>query len=271
LYKDKEELEALQLGAVQMLAPSLAKFAPLGAKEFEVFDFPCIFPQLYRPAQSHAGPAWQTTARQSWIPRASPGWPIGTTASRFVSSNKPIKSGGRLQGARNCGFSPPRCWMRRCARSGAIPQVHGLSPRSYQALANRRCGRHRESTVQHVHAENARGAEVRRCVTNHGYLGYAVVVNKKFWEGLPADIRGALSKAMTESTKVANDVALQDNKDALEKVRASGKTTIYNPSMAERFLLKKALIPVHKQMASRIGDETIQAIYKETSFDPSKL
>ena len=44
LYKDKEELEALQLGAVQMLAPSLAKFGPLGAKEFEVYDFPCLFP-----------------------------------------------------------------------------------------------------------------------------------------------------------------------------------------------------------------------------------
>ena len=44
LYKDKEELEALQLGAVHMLAPSLAKFGPLGAKEFEVFDFPCLFP-----------------------------------------------------------------------------------------------------------------------------------------------------------------------------------------------------------------------------------
>jgi C4-dicarboxylate-binding protein DctP len=43
LYKDKEELEALQLGAVQMLAPSLAKFGPLGVKEFEVFDLPYIF------------------------------------------------------------------------------------------------------------------------------------------------------------------------------------------------------------------------------------
>src|SRR5947208_10968771 len=44
LYKDKEEVEALQLGAVQMLAPSLAKFGPLGAREFEVFDIPYILP-----------------------------------------------------------------------------------------------------------------------------------------------------------------------------------------------------------------------------------
>jgi len=108
-------------------------------------------------------------------------------------------------------------------------------------------------------------------VTNHGYLGYAVVVNKKFWDGLPADIRVALTKAIAESTKVADDVAFQDNQDALAKVAASGKTTIYKPTLAERFLLKKAMMPVHKQMASRIGDETMQAIYKETNFDPSKL
>ena len=43
LYKDKEEMEALQLGSVQMLAPSLAKFGPLGVKEFEVFDLPFLF------------------------------------------------------------------------------------------------------------------------------------------------------------------------------------------------------------------------------------
>src|SRR4051795_285080 len=44
LYKDGEELEALQLGSVQILAPSLAKFGPLGVKEYEVFDLPYIFP-----------------------------------------------------------------------------------------------------------------------------------------------------------------------------------------------------------------------------------
>jgi C4-dicarboxylate-binding protein DctP len=43
LYKDKEELEALQLGAVQMLAPSTAKFGPLGFTEFDALDLPFIF------------------------------------------------------------------------------------------------------------------------------------------------------------------------------------------------------------------------------------
>lgn len=58
LYKDKEEMEALQLGAVQMLAPSLAKFGPLGVKEFEMFDLPYIFDgydQLHKITQGPVG------------------------------------------------------------------------------------------------------------------------------------------------------------------------------------------------------------------------
>src|SRR2546430_15245132 len=43
LFKDGEEMEALQLGSVQMLAPSVSKFVPLGVREFEVYDLPYIF------------------------------------------------------------------------------------------------------------------------------------------------------------------------------------------------------------------------------------
>ena len=81
LYKDKEEIEALQLGAVQMLAPSLAKFGPLGVKEFEVFDLPYLFDNYGELHRVTEGPIGQTCSR-SWKPRASRAWPTGTTASR---------------------------------------------------------------------------------------------------------------------------------------------------------------------------------------------
>ena len=56
LYKDKEELEALQLGSVQMLAPSNSKFGPLGIREFEVFDLPYILPDLKTLRKVTEGP-----------------------------------------------------------------------------------------------------------------------------------------------------------------------------------------------------------------------
>jgi C4-dicarboxylate-binding protein DctP len=108
-------------------------------------------------------------------------------------------------------------------------------------------------------------------LTDHGYLGYAVIVNKKFWDGLPTDVHGQLEQAMKEATDYANKIAKEENDSALEKVRQSGKTQIYKPTPAERLVLKKAMAKVHKEMESRIGKETIEAVYKETGFDPNKL
>ena len=56
LYKDKEELEALQLGSVQLLAPSISKFGPLGIKEFDVFDLPFLMSDDTRARQMMASP-----------------------------------------------------------------------------------------------------------------------------------------------------------------------------------------------------------------------
>jgi C4-dicarboxylate-binding protein DctP len=108
-------------------------------------------------------------------------------------------------------------------------------------------------------------------VSDHGYLGYAVITNKKFWDGLPADVRGQLEKAMEEATVYANKIAKEENDASLEKVKASGKTQVYVPTPAERLALKKAMVKVHKEMESRIGKEVIEEVYKETGFDPGKL
>jgi C4-dicarboxylate-binding protein DctP len=108
-------------------------------------------------------------------------------------------------------------------------------------------------------------------ITNHGYLGYAVIVNKKFWDGLPADIRGQLEQAMKDATVFANDIAKKENEAAIEAVRKSGKSEVSVPTPEEKLALKKALIKVHKDYEDRIGKDLIQSIYKETGFDPAKL
>ncbi len=76
---------------------------------------------------------------------------------------------------------------------------------------------------------------------------------------------------MKEATALANKVAQKDNDDALEGVKKAGKTTVYTPTKDERMALKKALVPVHAKMADRVGKDLLEAIYKETGFDPKKL
>jgi C4-dicarboxylate-binding protein DctP len=103
-------------------------------------------------------------------------------------------------------------------------------------------------------------------LSNHGHLAYAVIVNKKFWDGLPADIRTTLEGAMRDSTTYANAIASTENKTALEKIKASGKSTVYTPTADELTEWKKALMPVHKEMESRVGKDTVLAAYKSAGF-----
>jgi C4-dicarboxylate-binding protein DctP len=110
--------------------------------------------------------------------------------------------------------------------------------------------------------------EVQKYVatTDHGYLGYAVIVNKKFWEGLPADIRTALDSAMADATKYANDIAKQKNDEDLAAVKASGKSQILELTPAERAAWKAALVKVHDEMIDRVGKDLIAEVYTATGF-----
>ena len=109
--------------------------------------------------------------------------------------------------------------------------------------------------------------EVQKHVTvsNHGYLGYAVIVNKKFWDGLPPDIRGQLEKAMREATTFEKAIAQRDNDQALDAIKKSGKTQIYTLTVQEQAEWRRALAPVQKAMEGRIGKDLISAINKESA------
>jgi C4-dicarboxylate-binding protein DctP len=267
LYKDKEEMEALQLGAVQMLAPSLSKFAPLGVKEFEAFDLPFIFDDFNELHKVTQGPIGKNLLAKLDAKGIS-GLAFWDNGFKSFSANKPLRKPEDFKGLK-MRIQSSKVLEAEMRTLGALPQVMAFSE-VYQALDTGVVDG-TENPHSNLYTQKMYEVQKHMTVSNHGYLGYAVVVNKKFWDGLPADIRGQLNQAMAESTKVANDFAFKDNEDALAKVKASGKTEVYTPTPAERMALKKALVPVHKQMESRIGAEIIQDIYKATGFVADKL
>jgi C4-dicarboxylate-binding protein DctP len=99
--------------------------------------------------------------------------------------------------------------------------------------------------------------------TYHGYLGYAVIVNTKFWSGLPPDIRAALESAMKDATAFEHDIARKDNEDAMAAIEKSGRTKIIHLSSEQRAEWVKALTPVRSEVAGRVGTEVIDELIKE--------
>jgi len=267
LYKDKEEMEALQLGSVQMLAPSLSKFAPLGVKEFEAFDLPYIFDNYEELHKVTQGPVGRSLL-DKLEPKGITGLGYWDNGFKSFSSNKPMHKPEDMKGLK-MRIQSSKVLEAQMRALGVLPQVMAFSE-VYQALQTGVVDG-TENPHSNLYTQKMNEVQNHLTLTDHGYLGYAVVVNKKFWDGLPPDIRAQLTTAMVDATRVANNHAYADNQEALAKVKATGKTEIYSPTPAERLAFKKALVPVHKQMESRIGADTLQAIYKETGFDPGKL
>ena len=101
-------------------------------------------------------------------------------------------------------------------------------------------------------------------LTNHGYIGYVVVVNKKFWDGLPADIRGQLEKAMNEATEYSNEISAKENDEALDEIKKSGKTRDHHTDRCGNAAMRKAMEPLYSEMAGRIGKQLIDDVMKAT-------
>lgn len=267
LYKDKEEMEALQLGAVQMLAPSLAKFGPLGAKEFEVFDLPFMFDDYAALHKVTRGPLGKDLLNRLGS-RGILGLDFWDNGFKVMSANKPLRNPEDFKGLK-MRIQSSNVLDAQMRALGALPQKMAFSE-VYQALQTGVVDG-TENPPSNLYTQKMHEVQKFVTVSNHGYLGYAVIVNKKFWDGLPADVRKQLDDAMEQATRYANQFAKVDNDNALEMVRKSGKSEIITLTPEQKKAWKKSLVKVHEQMADRVGKDLIKSIYKETGFDPAKL
>jgi C4-dicarboxylate-binding protein DctP len=265
LYKDREEVEALQLGSVQLLAPSLAKFGPLGLREFELFDLPYIFDSYQELHAVTEGPIGQSLLKKLES-KGITGLAYWDNGFKVMSANKALRNVDDFKGLK-MRIQSSKVLEGQMRALGAIPQVMAFSE-VYQALQTGVVDG-TENPPSNLYTQKMHEVQKFATLSDHGYIGYAVITNKKFWDGLPADVRTQLEAAMKESTKYANDIAKKENDDALEAVRKSGKTQILTLTPDEKKAWKKALAKVHRENEDRIGKELLASIYKLTGFDPN--
>ena len=264
LFKDGEEMEALQLGSVQMLAPSVAKFGPLGVREFEVFDLPYIFDSFTELHKVTEGPVGKALF-QKLESKGITGLAFWDNGFKEMSANKPLRTPDDYKGLK-MRIQSSKVLGDQMKALGAIPQVMAFSE-VYQALQTGVVSG-TENPPSNFYTQKMNEVQKYLSMTDHGVIEYAVIVNKKFWDGLPADIRTTLEGAMKDATKYANDIAKKENDDALEAVRKTGKTEIITLTPEQKAAMKKALVSVHKENESRVGKDTIAEVYKETGFKP---
>src|SRR5712671_6579127 len=259
LYKDNEELQALQLGAVHMLAPSLAKFGPLGVKEFEVFDLPFILPNKAALRKVTDGPLGQKLMGLLQ-PKGMVGLAYWDNGFKDMSANKPLLMPADFKGLK-MRIQSSKVLEAQMRALGAIPQVMAFSE-VYQALQTGVVDG-TENPFSNEYTQKMHEVQKYTVISDHGYVGYAVIANKKFWDGLPADVRGQLEKAMKEATDYSNSIAQKENDDAIEAMKKSGTTQVSTLTPEQKAAWRKALEPVYSEMASRVGKDILAEFEKE--------
>ena len=262
LYKDKEEIEALQLGSVQMLAPSTAKFAPLGAKEFEALDLPNLFAseEAYTKAMKGEVGKWLFTKLE---PKGISGLAFWDNGFHMVSANRPLLNPSDFQGLK-IRISGSKIADRYFRDVGSIPQILAFSE-VYQALQTGvvdGC----ENTASNYLTQKFHEVQKHITVSYHAHLQYAVIVNTKFWNGLPADIRTQLDKAMDEATDYTNSIAVKENEDALSEIKKSGKTTLHYLTDDQKKAWQTAMAPTYQWAKGRVGTEVLDLLSKELNI-----
>src|ERR1700685_2731397 len=223
LYKDKEELEALQLGSVQLLAPSISKFGPLGVKEFDVFDLPFLMSDDTRARQMMASPMMDELNKKLEDKGVTPlaYWDNG---AHVYTANKPLIMPDDFQGMK-MRIQGGKVLDAVARQLGAIPQIIAFGE-LYQALQTGVVDGG-GSVPSNISTQKFYDVQKYLTVSHHGRLTYSLITNKKFWDGLPPDVRTGLDRAVKESTQFFDDTAAKDNVTAMETIKATGKMQIH--------------------------------------------
>jgi len=258
LFGDGKEMEALLLGDVQIIIPSLSKFDRY-TKKLQVFDLPFLFQDIAavdRFQHSRDGRALLDSMKSKGI-KGLGYWHNGM---KELSTNQPqLKLPADAKGLK-FRIQQSDVLEAQFRALGANPQKMAFSE-VYQALQTGVVDG-QENTWSNIYSQKFFEVQKTIAVTNHGVIDYMVITNAKWWDGLPADIRKGLQEAMDEATAYGNGLANEFNERDRKRIEEAGKAKIQTLSKSDLAAWQKAMAPVWKKFEPDIGKDLVQAALK---------
>ncbi len=246
LYGDHDEMQALQLGAVDLVAPSLSKFGRIGLPEFELFDLPFLFDDLAAVRRITLGPLGQKLLlglpRQGLV-----GLGFFDNGFKQMSANRPLLEPKDFVGLR-MRVQASQVIAAQMRALGARPVTLAFSETRAALAAGVVDGT--ENPVSNFWTQAMHEVQSDLSLTEHGYLGYAVVTNQRFWQHLQPSDRALISGALQDALAFANQMADSQNELALAALRQAGSSRIHTLSEPQRARLRQAVQPVQQALAS---------------------
>ncbi|MDH2200394.1 TRAP transporter substrate-binding protein [Ectopseudomonas oleovorans] len=257
LFGDGKEMEALLLGDVQMLAPSLAKFEQY-AKPMQIFDLPFLFDNMEAVDRFQASPEGRGLLT-SMEDKNITGLAYWHNGLKVMSANKPLRDPADARGLKfrvqaSAVLEEQFKAVRANPRKMSFAEVYqGLQTGVVNGT---------ENTWSNYYSQKVHEVQKYMTESDHGLIDYMVITNTKFWKGLPDDVRSELETIMAEVSVEVNKQADELNRTAKQDIAKAGTTEIIELTPQQRAEWREAMRPVWQKFEKEIGAELIQAAEK---------
>ena len=257
LYGDEDELQALQGGSVQMLAPATAKFTTI-APAVQVLDLPFLFdnvediPEVVSKDSKVGQAIYNNKELASKNIKVLGLWDNGL---KQLSSNQEMRAPEDLNGLK-MRIQPSDVLRSQFDKWGAstTPMAFG---EVFNALQQGVIDG-QENPYSNIYSQKMHTVQDYITESNHGYIGYVAAINNDFYESLPDDVKQCVTEAADGATEYNREIAAQKNQDDKKKIQDEGSTEIVQLSDAERQAFKDQVVPeVWDEYADVIGQEVI--------------
>lgn len=254
LYGDREAIEALQMNAIQLAAPSFSKFTGF-VPELQIFDLPFLFndsEHLHKVLDGEVGQKILELVSQKGLVGLAY-WDNGF--KQISDKQRPLVKPSDAEGLKFRIMSS-KVLEEQFKVIGANPQVLPFSE-VYSALQQGVVDG-QENTLSNIYTKKFHEVQNYLTISNHGYLGYLLVTNKIFMNKLPDDLKEIFLGAVKDATEYAREIAREVNQDYLEKIKESGKVEIIQLTPEQRQVWKEKMMEIYPEFYDVIGEELIQ-------------
>ncbi|PIE83348.1 MAG: C4-dicarboxylate ABC transporter [Candidatus Contendobacter odensis] len=256
LFGDNKVLEAMLLGDVQMAAPALSKFSRYTNK-LAIYDLPFLFKDLDAVDRFQSSPDGKKLL-DSVKRRGLIGLGYLHNGMKQLSSSKPLRTPKDAQGLKFRIMSSD-VLEAQFEAVGAVPLKKPFS--EVFTLLQTKAIDGQENTWSNIYSKKFFEVQPYITESNHGLLDYMVVTSKKFWSGLPDDLRKKIKAALDEAIAHGNQIARKKAIDDKMKIIESKRSTIIELTPAERTQWVEVMKPVWKKFEKGIGTDMIKSAY----------
>ncbi|WP_235776310.1 TRAP transporter substrate-binding protein [Robertmurraya massiliosenegalensis] len=252
LGEDREIIEAMQMGEVQLASPSPAALGGFN-KSVAILDMPFLFPDretAYRVLDGEPGQMILTNLEDSGFK----GLGYFENGFRNVSNNvKPIKTIEDIKGL-SIRTMQNQTHIEAWKLLGANPTPMAFGE-LYTALQQGTVDG-QENPFGLIVANKFYEVQKYLTVTNHVYAPNVIITNKNFFDGLPEDLQEVFTSVVKEAIEYNRQLAQEEEKTAREALEAEGME-VYEFSTDDLKQMQQIVEPVYDQFKDDIGAEVV--------------